>query len=158
MSHFSTSTWSTRGGNTLHPLTWDTNSEESQGNVGAAFLVTVTQSCGLQSVTQNSHLAAQCAPVPSPSSPTVTHSADVAKQSLCHHACRKPFTSVPMMNPVSLPSFISMTMCPQGECASRHLCTSSSLMVQDIILDFNPLQPFEFAHSLLKLVCEAKIH
>lgn len=91
-------------------------------------------------------------------SPTVTHSADVAKHSLCHCACRKPSTTVPMMSPVSLPSFISTAMCPQGGCVSRHLCTSSSLMVQDITLDFNPLEPFEFVHSLLKLVCEAKIH
>lgn len=63
-----------------------------------------------------------------------------------------------MMNPVSLPSFISTAMCPQGGCVSRHLCTSSSLVVQNITLDFNPLEPFEFARTLLKLVCEAKIH
>lgn len=97
-------------------------------------------------------------PVPSPSSPTVTHNADVAKQPLCHRACRKLSTTVPMMNPVSLPSFISRTMSSQRGCVSRHLCSSSSLMVQDITLHFNPLGPLEFVHSLLKLVCEAKIH
>lgn len=107
---------------------------------------------------QYSHAAAQCAVVPSPSSPTVTHTADVAKHSLCHHACRKPSTTAPMMNQVSLPSFISVAMCPLGGCVSRHLCTSSSPVVQDSTLDFNPLEPFEFVHSLLKLVCEAKIH
>lgn len=96
--------------------------------------------------------------VPSPSSPTVTHSADVAKQSLCHHACKKPSTAVPTMSLVSLPSFISRAMCPPGGCVSRHLCSSSSLVVKNVTLNFNPLEPFEFAHPLLKLVCEAKIH
>lgn len=31
-------------------------------------------------------------------------------------------------------------------------------MVQDITLDFNSLEPFEFTCSLLKLVCEAERH
>lgn len=147
---------SSRGGNTLHPLAWDTNRKESRGSVAERLLVTMTRAVVCR-VLPRTHIL-QHSVLPVPSSPMVSHSADVAKQSLCHGACRKPSTTVPMMNPVSLPSFISTAMCPQGGCASRHLCTSSSLVVQGIILDFNPHQLFELLHSLLKLVSQAKIH
>lgn len=100
--------------------------------------------------------------VSSLSYPMVTCSADGAKQLLWH--VRSCLQEAFHHYADDEPSFTSQFHFQDENASSRRgcfktsLCTSRSLMVQDITLDFNPPAPFEFVCSLLKLVYEAKRH
>ena len=94
--------------------------------------------------------------------PMVTCSADVVKQSLGHvRSCLQEAFHHYADNE---PSFTSQFRFQDENASSRRVCFKTPLHQQKsygaghITLDFNTLEPFEFACSLLKLVCEAKRH